>query len=54
MSLTKLIKLSDSTYYKLAEHGKWADSMDDIVKRLIREAECARKNQTTPGEKQEQ
>jgi predicted CopG family antitoxin len=48
--LAKLIKVSDSTYYKLADHGKWADSMDDIVKRLMKEAGFGRKNLTASGE----
>ena len=52
-NLTKLIKLSDSTYDRLAEHGKWADSMDDIVKRLIKEADRASRSHTASEEQLE-
>ncbi|MEP0826088.1 MAG: hypothetical protein HRF40_11440 [Nitrososphaera sp.] len=46
--------MSDSTYKQLAAHGKWADSMDDIVKRLLREADRARKLDATFGDRQRQ
>jgi hypothetical protein len=49
--LAKLIKLNDSTYRLLAERGKWAGSMDDIVRRLITEADRIHKNQASFGER---
>jgi predicted CopG family antitoxin len=34
--MVKLIRIQDSTYYELANYGKWSDTMDDIITRLLK------------------
>jgi predicted CopG family antitoxin len=40
---TKVIPIGEQTYNKLTEHGKWRDTMDDIILRLLQKAGCAGK-----------
>ena len=36
--MPKLIRLEDTTYKELGQYGRWEDTMDTIVRRLIQEA----------------
>jgi hypothetical protein len=36
--MAKLIRVSNSTYHWLASQGRWGETMDGIIVRLIREA----------------
>jgi hypothetical protein len=36
ISVTKVIRVKDQTFDKLTEHGKWSDTMDTIVSRLLK------------------
>lgn len=36
--MPKLIRLEDSTYKELGQYGRWEDTMDTIVRRLLQEA----------------
>jgi len=40
---TKVIRIGERTYNQLAENGKWQDSMDAIILRLLQKAGCADK-----------
>jgi len=33
--MTKLIRVNHLPYEKLAKYGKWSDTMDDIIARLL-------------------
>jgi hypothetical protein len=33
--MDKLVRIRDSTYHELAKHGKWNDTMDSIIQRLL-------------------
>lgn len=35
--MTKVIKVSDNTYTRLAEMGSWSDTMDSIIQRLLKQ-----------------
>jgi predicted CopG family antitoxin len=35
MSMIKIIKLKDETHQRLKKHGRFEDSFDDIVNRLL-------------------
>ena len=37
--MSKLIRVNDSTYEKLAKYGHWDDTMDTIIKRLLQKAQ---------------
>jgi hypothetical protein len=36
--MAKLIRVSDSTYKELAKDGKWSDTMDSLIVRLLNKA----------------
>jgi hypothetical protein len=36
--MPKLIRLEESTYKELGQYGRWEDTMDTIVRRLLQEA----------------
>jgi hypothetical protein len=36
--MSKLIRLEDSTYKELSQYGRWEDTMDTIIRRLLQEA----------------
>lgn len=33
--MSKLVRITDSTYDELAKHGQWNDTMDSIIQRLL-------------------
>jgi hypothetical protein len=39
MSMIKIVKLKDETHQRLKKHGKFEDSFDDIVNRILDIAE---------------
>jgi hypothetical protein len=42
--MVKLIRVSDSTYKELGDFGKWSDTMDSLIVRLLNEAHSKETN----------
>ena len=36
--MVKFVRISDSTYKELSEYGKWSDTMDSLILRLLNTA----------------